>query len=57
MLVQSHETGPDGQPLVRLLPALPAAWKEGSAKGLRLRGGKTVDLSWKDGKLVDTRTY
>ena len=57
MLVQSHETGPDGQPLVRLLPALPAAWKEGSARGLRLRGGKTVDLSWKDGKLVDTRTY
>ena len=48
MLVQSHEKD------VACLPALPEAWaKHGVVEGLRLRGGKTVEmLEWRDGKVV-----
>lgn len=52
MLVQSHERTSDGKVLIRLLPALPKAWSFGEVKGLRARGGYTVDIVWHDGKIL-----
>jgi len=46
MLMQSklHE--------ITLLPALPVSWSEGDIKGLRARGAYSVNILWRDGKLI-----
>ncbi|UZD24128.1 glycoside hydrolase family 95 protein [Algoriphagus halophytocola] len=52
MLVQSHEDG-----MIRLLPALPKAWKNGSVKGMKARGDFTIDMIWADGKLTRCKIF
>ena len=46
MLIQSHRD------VVELLPALPAAWKEGSVSGLCVRGGYELAFSWHEGRVT-----
>jgi alpha-L-fucosidase 2 len=38
--------------LIRLLPALPAAWPQGQINGLIARGGFRVSLAWQQGQLL-----
>ncbi len=46
MLLQSHGD------VLHLLPALPAKWPVGSMRGARARGGITVSIFWREGRLA-----
>ncbi len=47
MLIQSSANNE-----IELLPALPAAWKDGSVSGLCARGGYELSFEWKDGQVT-----
>ena len=46
LFVQSHAGD------IHLLPALPQAWPAGSVRGLKARGGYTVDVEWHGGRFL-----
>jgi alpha-L-fucosidase 2 len=52
MLLQSHE-----DKSVRILPALPESWQSGIIKGLRARGGLTLDIYWSQNQLDKALVY
>ncbi|WP_208588669.1 glycoside hydrolase family 95 protein [Gracilibacillus suaedae] len=46
MIVQSHQNE------IHLLPALPKDWRTGYVKGLKVRGGFTLEIKWQDHQLM-----
>jgi Glycosyl hydrolase family 65, N-terminal domain len=51
MLVQSHGGS------LRILPALPEEWADGSCRGIGCRGGLAVDLVWLGGALSELTVH
>lgn len=51
MLIQSHEG------IIKLLPALPPEWADGSFIGLCARGGFTVSAEWEKGFVTSVEIY
>jgi hypothetical protein len=51
MLVQSHGGS------LRILPALPQEWADGSCRGIGCRGGLTVDVAWLGGALAELTVH
>jgi alpha-L-fucosidase 2 len=51
MLLQSHNN------IIRLLPALPASWKNGYVKGLCARGGFEISMLWQNKQLISAKVY
>lgn len=45
MLMQSNASS------IELLPALPAAWSEGSVHGIKARGNFVIDFEWNEGQV------
>lgn len=50
-IVQSH----NGK--IELLPAIPKSWTKGRVKGLKIRGNKTLDISWENGEITESNIY
>ena len=51
MLIQSHNG------IIRLLPAIPGAWKTGEVEGLCARGGFVISMKWDEGKLQNAKIF
>ncbi len=51
MLIQSHNG------IIRLLPAIPEAWKTGEVEGLCARGGFVISMKWDEGKMQNAKIF
>ncbi|TCC38648.1 glycosyl hydrolase family 95 catalytic domain-containing protein [Kribbella speibonae] len=51
LLLQSHTD------VIRILPALPPEWPDGSFHGLRARGGLTFDITWRNSTLTQAAVH
>ena len=42
---------------LKVLPALPEKWQNGYVKGLRIKGNKTIDIEWENGKAINVSIH